>query len=52
MFLISDVNIEQALLQMKAMGFTDEGGWLTRLIEAKKGDIGRTLDAIHPTRRQ
>ncbi|XP_006819842.1 sequestosome-1-like [Saccoglossus kowalevskii] len=41
-----DSKIAQALKQMKAMGFDDEGGWLTQLLDAKGGDIGRALDAI------
>ncbi len=48
----SDVNdaekVAHARDQMTAMGFNDEGGWLTRLLEAKHGDIGRVLDAIRP----
>ena len=44
--------IANALRQMANMGFSNDGGWLTRLLEAKDGDIGQVLDAIHPNRRQ
>jgi len=43
----SDGRIESAVEQMMAMGFGNEGGWLTHLLEAHQGDIGRALDAIH-----
>jgi sequestosome 1 len=39
---------EQALHQLKEMGFDDDEGWLTHLLHAKGGDIGRVLDAIQP----
>lgn len=38
--------VEQSLELMKRMGFQDEGGWLTNLLIAKDGDIGRVLDVI------
>lgn len=41
--------IEQALTQLRSMGYEDEGGWLTELIKAKGGDISKVLDALHPT---
>jgi len=44
--------IQRALRQMANMGFSNDGGWLTKLLEAKDGDIGQVLDAIHPNRRQ
>ena len=40
--------IEEVLVQLKSMGFDDEGGWLTELIKAKDGDIGKVLDTLQP----
>merc|ERR1712018_556076 len=47
-----DPKVIGALAQMKAMGFSDDGGWLSNLLKAKGGDVGKVLDAIQPNRQQ
>ncbi|KAJ8246881.1 hypothetical protein GJAV_G00256410 [Gymnothorax javanicus] len=42
----ADPRLVESLSQMLSMGFTDEGGWLTRLLHTKNYDIGAALDTI------
>ncbi|XP_066185241.1 sequestosome-1 isoform X3 [Sylvia atricapilla] len=42
----ADPRLIESLSQMLSMGFSDEGGWLTRLLQTKNCDIGAALDAI------
>ena len=39
-------DINKTVNDLLAMGFTNEGGWLTRLVESKQGDINAALNVL------
>ena len=47
--LLQEDQIQIAVAQLMSMGYEDEGGWLTELVKAKKRNIERVLEALHPS---
>ncbi|XP_071440622.1 sequestosome-1-like isoform X2 [Hetaerina americana] len=44
-------HINHSLALMTAMGFKNEGGWLTSLLEAVNGDVSKALDILQPVKK-
>ena len=45
-----DPAVQHALAHLAAMGYGNEGGWLTQLVVMKRGDINAVLDVLSPAR--
>lgn len=50
MCLITDKKINDSLLAMTAMGFSNDGAWLTKLLEQVDGNISQALDLLQPNK--
>ena len=44
-----DMKIQNAVVTMMKMGFTNENGWLTNLLVSTGGDINKAMDYITGT---
>lgn len=45
-----EIKFINCIEQLKNMGYSDDGGWLTRLVISKEGNIHAVLDSLHPTK--
>ena len=44
------MKVQVAIQAMENMGFSNEDGWLTGLLEKYDGDIGKVLDLLQPVK--
>lgn len=45
-----EIKFINCIEQLKGMGYSDDGGWLTRLVISKDGNIHTVLDSLHPSK--
>lgn len=45
-----EIKFINCIEQLKNMGYADDGGWLTRLVISKDGNIHAVLDSLHPSK--
>lgn len=48
MYFSLDARVNESLTAMMAMGFSNEGGWLSQLLETVDGSISNALDLLQP----
>lgn len=48
---LTDPKVIETLTKLQAMGFTNEGGWLSQLVEIKRGNIEQVLDVLLPVKK-
>jgi hypothetical protein len=51
MNLLTEPHIADAVNKMMSMGFSNDGGWLTQLLESKDGNIEKALDVLQPVKK-
>jgi len=44
------MKVQVAIQAMENMGFSNEDGWLSSLLEKYDGDIGKVLDLLQPVK--
>lgn len=45
-----EIKFINCIEQLKSMGYSDDGGWLTRLVISKDGNLNAVLDSLHPSK--
>jgi len=44
--IVLDTKVAEAIAQMRAMGFHDDGGWMTAMLYENNGDVYKVIDSV------